>query len=267
MTFVNFKKGYVMLNTKKETLERVDTCTTHGEYISKKYWFIENFTKCSKCVDEQIELADKQKIQLEEANKKSQWENRLGVAALPIRFLDKSFDNYFCNDVDSSDYQKKALKASVKYANEFYKNKGQCLIMCGGVGTGKTHLAVSIALFLMENNHDFRVIFTTVQRFMRAVKDTWAKKNSRSETEVINDYAAADLLILDEVGVQFGSETEKQILFDLLNERYELRKKTIFISNFDADGVRSFLGDRVADRLKEDNATLIPFDFKSYRSN
>ena len=40
-----------------------------------------------------------------------------------------------------------------------------------------------------------------------------------------------ELLILDEVGIQFGTETERLILFQLLNERYTQVKPTILISN------------------------------------
>ena len=74
-----------------------------------------------------------------------------------------------------------------------------------------------------------------------------------------------DLLILDEVGVQFGSDFERNTLFDVLNERYELRKPTIFLSNLGREDLAEFLGERVMDRLREDGATVVPFDWPSYR--
>ncbi len=74
-----------------------------------------------------------------------------------------------------------------------------------------------------------------------------------------------DLLILDEVGVQFGSDTEKLILFDVLNERYERRRPTILMTNLTLEEVADFLGDRIIDRLREDGGEFIPFDWESHR--
>lgn len=71
--------------------------------------------------------------------------------------------------------------------------------------------------------------------------------------------------MLDEVGVQFGSETEKLMLFDVLNERYEERRSTILLSNLDLNGVKGFLGERVFDRIREDGGQYIPFDWESFR--
>ena len=73
------------------------------------------------------------------------------------------------------------------------------------------------------------------------------------------------MLILDEVGVQFGSETEENLLFDIINTRYEDRKPTILISNLDGAGVKKYLGERAFDRIREDGGKLIPFTWSSYR--
>lgn len=73
------------------------------------------------------------------------------------------------------------------------------------------------------------------------------------------------MLILDEVGVQFGSEAEKLILFDVLNERYERCKATILLSNLTATEVKDYLGERVMDRMREDGGKVVVFDWESYR--
>jgi len=72
---------------------------------------------------------------------------------------------------------------------------------------------------------------------------------------------------MDEVGVQFGSEFERQIMFDVLNERYEKRKPSILLSNIPPSELGTYLGDRVTDRLREDGGKMIAFDWESYRRN
>ena len=109
-------------------------------------------------------------------------------------------------------------------------------------------------------------VFVTVQRLTRRVKDSWSNQNE-TESEIVNVFASPDLLILDEVGVQFGSEFEKQILFDVLNERYEKLKPSILLSNIPGEQLADYLGERVTDRLRENGGKMIGFDWDSYRRN
>ena len=115
--------------------------------------------------------------------------------------------------------------------------------------------------------HKKSAIFTTVMKAIRRVKETWNKNSEESETQAIDAFIWPDLLVLDEIGVQFGSETEKQLLFDILNERYEKRKPTILISNLPLKEVVAFIGERVFDRMKEDSGQSLVFNWSSHRGN
>ena len=97
-------------------------------------------------------------------------------------------------------------------------------------------------------------------RAVRSVKETYAKDAGRTEAQAIRDLVDPDLLILDEVGVPHGSNTEKLILFEIINGRYEAVRPTIVISNLDAAGLEQFLGERAFDRLREGGGRLVVFD-------
>ena len=152
------------------------------------------------------------------------------------------------------------------YADNFdtVLKTGRSAVFAGLPGTGKTHLAAGIALRLMHRDKR-RVLFSTVMRAIRSVKDTWHKGSELTETQAIAALVAPDLLILDEVGVQFGSDTEKLILFDVLNERYEERKPCLLLSNLPVDEVKAFLGERIFDRLREDGGEAVAFTWASAR--
>ena len=66
--------------------------------------------------------------------------------------------------------------------------------------------------------------------------------------------------------MQFGSDTEKLILFDVLNERYEKRRPTLLLSNLVVDDVQAYLGERIFDRLREDGGEAVAFDWESHRA-
>jgi len=100
---------------------------------------------------------------------------------------------------------------------------------------------------------------------IRTVRDTWRRDSDASEIEAIRTFSAPDLLILDEVGIQAGSENERQILFDVLNERYETRKSTLLLTNLSVGECKHYLGERVFDRMREDGGEFVAFDWDSYR--
>lgn len=242
-------------------LEAAHQCEQHGEFVAKchigKMW-----SKCPVCAEEKERQEQERKEQERAKARAQEWQARLGHSGIPLRFHDRTLSGYEAKSAD----QQAALDFAKEYALGFeqVQKTGRGAIFVGRPGTGKTHLAVGIGLYAMRKFHA-RVLFMTVQRAIRSVKDTWAKGAQQSESEAIDALVEPDLLILDEVGVQFGSEFERNTLFDVLNERYELRKPTIFLSNLAADELADFLGERVMDRLREDGGRVIPFGWDSYR--
>ena len=240
-------------------------CDDHGEYTSKNY-FGSLWGKCPEC----SRLDAEKRNEDEKARIKSEEEwtlrNRIINTQIPPRFLDRTLDSY----VPGNEQQEKALSVCRAYADDFERlsKAGSSLIFAGKPGTGKTHLAVGIG---MRATKEYRkdVLFTTVMRAVRRIKDTWTRNNDgkhqESESKAIAAFTGVDLLILDEVGVQFGSETEENFLFDIINERYENRRPTIIISNLDIEGIKKYLGERAFDRLREDGGKYIPFTWDSYR--
>ena len=73
-------------------------------------------------------------------------------------------------------------------------------------------------------------------------------------------------MIIDEVGVQFGSEAEKLIMFEIINTRYERMKPTILISNQTKEELAAFIGERVLDRMSDGGGCTLSFTWDSYRS-
>lgn len=66
--------------------------------------------------------------------------------------------------------------------------------------------------------------------------------------------------------MQFGSEAEKLILFEIINTRYEKMRPTILISNLPKDELSAFIGERVIDRMNDGGGCTLAFTWDSYRS-
>lgn len=131
------------------------------------------------------------------------------------------FDNYQTVNPDAA----KNLSACQRYADnwEHCFDAWLGLLMVGKCDTGKNHLAVAMAKNIIRT-HLAHIEITDV---MRAVKSTWRHNAEATEDSVLDHYMSLDLLIIDEVGVQFGSVSELAILQEIVNARYESVLPTI----------------------------------------
>ena len=73
------------------------------------------------------------------------------------------------------------------------------------------------------------------------------------------------LLIIDEIGIQFGSDTEKLLISEIIDNRYQNLLPTVLISNLDLAGIKSCIGERSYDRLREDGGKVVAFNWDSHR--
>ena len=262
-----------------EISKRMMKCDIHGEYEANVMNLNgrEMITGCPHC-----EAEKEKQMAAEEAVKREQYqlESDMKMIGIPKRYQHATLESFEA----VSDAQKRAKRFCTAFVERFQSclDKGTSLVFCGNVGTGKTHLAYAIArevhakyhqqLFprkTIENLHEVRPEVTakvvSALDIMRDVKAVYAKGATESEQDVIDRYTLYPLLIIDEVGVQYGSEHEKIIMFDVLNRRYLDMKPTIMISNLTIADLNSFVGDRVLDRLKENSGSVIDFSWESHR--
>jgi DNA replication protein DnaC len=244
-------------------LKRTSRCEKHGTYeeigttvsmLSRTIWY-----GCNRCGTELRAAEESRRTTEFERNRQHRVEQRLKIAGIPRRFVDRNFQGFL------ADTREKlfALKVASDFAANFAENSkdGSSLIFSGRHGTGKTHLAVAVGLAVMVQS---TVIYVNALDLIRMVRDTWRRDSPLTELNVLDDLSSVGLLIVDEVGVQYGTESEKVILFDVINRRYRDSKPMILLTNLNRDGMKDFLGERSFDRLRE-ISTWVVFDWASYR--
>ncbi len=147
------------------------------------------------------------------------------------------------------------------------------LLMVGQNGNGKTMMACIILneLIMLNPTLTYDVDWATQRtsfryaeaiKIIRDIKNTWQAKSS--EQYAIDQYVRPNVLVIDEIGMQYGSPTEKQFLTEIINDRYNLVRPTILAGNLTPNEIKELLGDRIYDRFNEDGKCLV-FNWPSYR--
>lgn len=252
---INLKK-LAQRKTSKKAL-----CDIHGEYESV-HLFGDIWNNCPVCIEISEKEQEAKQKEIEKEEYYIRMERAFERSNIPKRFKDCTFDNYKTDNQG----QINALKITIDYYDNFkdIQKTGSSLFYCGSYGTGKTHLAIAILVQLIKDE-TCRGIYSTTMRMIRDIRSSYGN-NDLSEQDIIDKYVNTGLLVLDEVGVQMGTEAEKLLIYEVVNGRYENYKPTILISNLSFNEMTEYLGARSIDRLKSKSGSMIVMDWESWRA-
>ncbi len=148
-------------------------------------------------------------------------------AQIPGQFYDATFRNF---DVSGDPSLEEALRTASFFFKQ-YQQKGNWkgLLFMGGVGVGKTRL-VSTILRDFTLNHGIPGIFKEFSSLLSEIKSGYDK--GFSESRVLEKINNIEILVVDELGKGRKSDWEINILDSIISNRYNMRKTTIFTTNY-----------------------------------
>lgn len=139
-----------------------------------------------------------------------------------------------------------------------------CMIaLIGGRGSGKTQMAVQLMKVVTQNLNSAR--FMTAVEFFMSIKETYKRDSEESENDILREFTNPALLVIDEIGKRGGSDWENNLLFELLNRRYNELKDTIMIDNRSKSDFIETIGPSIASRMSE-NGGIIECNWQSFRN-
>ena len=104
---------------------------------------------------------------------------------------------------------------------------GTSLVLAGKPGTGKTHLAIAIALDAMRSGK--RAMFRTVPDLICELRN--AEWNHDDFFGLRQRFRDTDVLVLDDWGKEKTTEKGKEYLYQIINSRYTNGRPTIMTTN------------------------------------
>ena len=156
-----------------------------------------------------------------------------------------------------NDAQKKGKAAAERFLKAIKCGEFKTLVLLGNAGTGKTHLACGII-------REFGGYYFTAPDIVEALRRAKSFTADTTEERLIKHYGHTPLLVLDEIGRGINAADEKYMIYQVLNARYNTRRPTVLISNFNKADFLAYIGVAAADRLVE-SAEVCEMNGTSYR--
>lgn len=156
------------------------------------------------------------------------YQRRLKAARFPQL---KSIDDF---DFTAQPSLKRALVLELARC-EFIERR-ECVILSGGPGTGKTHIATALAAAACQRGK--RVRFYRVSELVTAMLEA---REEKSLGRLRSQLARLDVLVLDEFGYVPTSQVGGELLFDVISTAYE-RTSVIVTTNLPFDRWTEVLG-------------------------
>jgi len=151
---------------------------------------------------------------------------RLAAARIPPRYEACTFANF--DLLENSLVWAKGQAEELVAGYPVESRRG--MLFLGPPGAGKTHLAVSVLRELVTEKGASGLFYDYCD-LLRAIQATWDRDSEVSQAEILNPVKEVEVLLLDDLGAMRPTLWVQEMLFHILNARYNDDKTTILTSN------------------------------------
>lgn len=181
---------------------------------------------------------------LERIARKKRFNAGEGPWPLPEKLRKESLHTFECGKASPT------IRAAFKGAQKFAENPSGGILFSGDVGSGKSHLAAGILKAV-----NVEAFFVNVPELMLRLRGTF--NADELDRPIIDDLRRVPLLVLDDMGADRVTEYAAEMLYLILNARWDDEKpliittnKLVFADEGKAGNLRDYLQERTYSRLK-----------------
>ncbi len=173
---------------------------------------------------------------------------------------EKRFEDFVVENPMYTPQEQRSLINAYEAARAFAAQPQGWLLLEGGYGCGKTHLAAAIGNARIARGEE--VLFITSPDLLDHLRVSYSD-DSQSYDDTFERLKGVGLLILDDLGVENPSPWAKEKLFQLLNYRYTQRMTTVITTNAELDRLDPRLKSRLLDVDRTRRAAISAPDYRS----
>jgi DNA replication protein DnaC len=241
-----------------EVIKGLSICKKHGEYVA--YFSKKGPSECPSCAEDEANI-DRllrqrcQNKQISEAKIRETFKR----SSVPPLFKEVTFKSY----IPSCTRAEEILSSLKRYSDGFdeFSKSGASILMHGTSGTGKTMLGAALLNSIMNNG--YTALYIECPSAISWIKRSWVRNPEVSQDEQIEKFIEPDILMIDDLPKGCNRETERQMIWSIINSRVMNLKPTITTSPMDNNQLEKRLHKEVVRRLSFRGKSFL-FSWDSY---
>lgn len=171
-----------------------------------------------------------------------------------------TFDRFVPEGYGLTEDRRRNLRLAYETALAFADRPEGWLILLGGYGSGKTHLAAAIANHVVSQSQP--ALFVVVPDLLDHLRTTYSPASTTSYDERFEEIRGASLLILDDLGAHSATPWAQEKLFQLFNYRYNAQLPTVVTSNHELEDIDIRIRSRLIDPDLSQIVKILAPDFR-----
>lgn len=173
-----------------------------------------------------------------------------------LSLIDAKLRNVRFSNYQVTDENRRVFGIAKKYVENFdvMLSKNQGILFWGNVGTGKSYTAAAIANELIDQMHS--AIMTSFIKLLNEMMQFGGNDNDRrlSAADYIQKLNQAQLLVIDDLGAERGTDFALEKVYDIIDSRYRSGKPIILTTNLEMSQMKNcndIRYNRIYDRIFE----------------
>jgi DNA replication protein DnaC len=150
-------------------------------------------------------------------------------------------------DLDLATYPDRAIASDV--TDWWYEPQAPWLMLVGDLGVGKTGLQIGLVKKALASGKSS--LYRPFVELLSDIRATYRTRDASEpdEADLVRACKAVDVLALDDLGADRATGWAQDRLYEILNHRYNERRRTILTTNLGPDEMEQHVGDRVLARI------------------
>ncbi len=156
-----------------------------------------------------------------------------------------TFDTFLPDGVSLPESVRAALHRAFDISLDYARRPRGWLVLLGGYGAGKTHLAAAITNYNIDLGRP--AIFVVVPDLLDHLRAAFGPSSESGVDERLDTIRETPLLVLDDLGAHHSTPWAQEKLFQILNHRYNSRLPTVITTNQRLEELDPRIASRLAD--------------------
>lgn len=223
--------------------------------------------KCEKCRDTGWILKPMEHGQplavMCECRKKNRVKEQWKACGINPEMIDYKFANFKVWNRVSRNMKDTAL-AYFSDFDDIRKSRKNSIMFCGQVGCGKTHLSIALAINMIKKNT--RVVYMPYRDVITKIKQNMLDEEYYKKS--ISKFQTCEILLIDDLFKGRLTESDINIMFEIINYRYLNFLPIIVSTEFTIDRLLDFdegVGSRIYEMCRDYIVEVENNDANNYR--